>query len=834
MSYEYNHKEVETKWQNYWSDNPPYGAVDFSEKPKKYVLVMFPYPSGPLHMGHVRNYSIGDLIARYYRMKGFNVLHPIGYDAFGLPAENAAIERGANPKEWTLSNIEVMRKQLKQLGISYDWDREVITCLPDYYKWGQWIFLKFYERGLVYRKKSPVNWCPHCETVLANEQVIGGKCWRCDSEVTRKNLEQWFLKITDYAERLLEDLDLLTGWPQKVRVMQRNWIGKSEGAEVVFEVKETGDRVPVFTTRPDTLFGVTFFVLAPEHELAEKLATLAGKTKELKRMLDERQKTSFADYEQDAFEKKGFSTGFHVVNPVNGDVVPIWISNYVLAEYGTGAVMGVPAHDQRDYEFAVKFGLPIKTVIAPYAGDDSYKNFDVSKLGKAYEEDGIMINSGPFDGISNREGIQKIVAYLEEKGLGKKAVSYRLRDWLISRQRYWGNPIPIIYCDNCGIVPVPEKDLPVLLPEPEKVDFSVKGISPLASVEEFVNTTCPMCNGPAKRETDTMDTFTCSSWYFLRYTTPDSNEEAWNVEKANYWMPVDQYIGGIEHAVLHLLYSRFFMKVFYDMGLVNYVEPFTNLLTQGMITKDGAKMSKSKGNVVSPEDMIEKYGADATRLFILFAAPPEKDLEWSDHGVQGAYRFVRKLYHLAHQVAEISRDESKGNLYESLESLGKKDRNMLELLHRTIKRVTDDIEKDFAFNTAISALMELVNEFEDYLVANEKDPAVAKEVMKNIALMVAPIAPHLAEEMWSILGFKPSVHLEKWPEAKDELLQVREATVVIQVNGRVKDRIKIRAGADKQEVLEKAFESEKVAKMVEGKEIKKVIYVQDKILNIVI
>lgn len=834
MSYEYNHKEVETKWQNYWSGNPAYGAVDFSEKPKKYVLVMFPYPSGPLHMGHVRNYSIGDLIARYYRMKGFNVLHPIGYDAFGLPAENAAIERGANPKEWTLSNIEVMRKQLKQLGISYDWDREVITCLPDYYKWGQWIFLKFYERGLVYRKKSPVNWCPRCETVLANEQVIGGKCWRCDSEVTRKNLEQWFFKITDYAERLLEDLDLLTGWPQKVRVMQRNWIGKSEGAEVVFEVKETGDRVPVFTTRPDTLFGVTFFVLAPEHELAEKLAKLAGKTEELKTMLDERQKTSFADYEQDAFEKKGFFTGFHVVNPVNGDVVPIWISNYVLAEYGTGAVMGVPAHDQRDYEFAVKFGLPIKTVIAPYAGDDSYKNFDVSKLGKAYEEDGIMINSGPFDGIPNREGIQKIIAYLEEKGLGKKAVSYRLRDWLISRQRYWGNPIPIIYCDNCGIVPVPEKDLPVLLPEPEKVDFSVKGISPLASVEEFVNTTCPRCNGPAKRETDTMDTFTCSSWYFLRYTTPDSNKEAWNVEKANYWMPVDQYIGGIEHAVLHLLYSRFFMKVFYDMGLVNYVEPFTNLLTQGMITKDGAKMSKSKGNVVSPEDMIEKYGADATRLFILFAAPPEKDLEWSDHGVQGAYRFVRKLYHLAHQVAEISRDESEGNLYESLESLGKKDRKMLELLHRTIKRVTDDIEKDFAFNTAISALMELVNEFEDYLVANEKNPAVAKEVMKNIALMVAPIAPHLAEEMWSILGFKPSVHLEKWPEAKDELLQVREATVVIQVNGKVKDRIKIRAGADKQEVLEKAFESEKVAKMVEGKEIKKVIYVQNKILNIVI
>ncbi|MCX7832235.1 MAG: leucine--tRNA ligase, partial [Actinobacteria bacterium] len=612
MTNEYNHKVIEQKWQEEWQKNPPYRSVDFSEKPKKYVLVMFPYPSGPLHMGHVRNYSIGDLIARYYRMKGFNVLHPIGYDAFGLPAENAAIEKGANPKDWTLSNIEIMRKQLKQLGISYDWEREVITCLPDYYKWGQWIFLKMYERGLAYRKKSPVNWCPKCETVLANEQVVNGKCWRCDSEVTTKNLEQWFLKITDYADRLLKDLELLQGWPLKVRTMQKNWIGKSEGAEVVFKVKETGEKVTVFTTRPDTLFGVTFFVLAPEHPLATDLSKMSGKEDQLRLLIEERQKIKFLDLEEGAFEKKGFFTGFHVINPVNNEEIPIWVSNYVLAEYGTGAVMGVPAHDQRDYDFAVKFGLPIRTVIAPenFEGDPS--NFDVRNLGCAFEEYGIMINSDRFNGISSKEGIQKVTEYLESINAGRKAVSYRLRDWLISRQRYWGNPIPIIYCENCGIVPVPEEDLPVILPEPEKVDFTIKGVSPLASVEEFVNTRCPKCQGPAKRETDTMDTFICSSWYYLRYTSPDENDKAWDVEKAKYWMPVDQYIGGIEHAVLHLLYSRFFMKFFYDIGLVDQVEPFSNLLTQGMITKDGAKMSKSKGNVVSPEEMIEKYGADAT------------------------------------------------------------------------------------------------------------------------------------------------------------------------------------------------------------------------------
>jgi leucyl-tRNA synthetase len=829
---EYNHRSVEQKWQKRWEDSKNYSADDFSERPKKYVLVMFPYPSGPLHMGHVRNYSIGDLIARYYRMKGFNVLHPIGYDAFGLPAENAAIERGANPKDWTLGNIEIMRKQLKQLGISYDWEREVITCLPEYYRWGQWIFLQFFKRGLAYKKKSPVNWCPKCETVLANEQVIGGQCWRCSSEVVKKNLEQWFLKITDYAERLLDDLRLLEGWPEKVRIMQKNWIGRSEGAEIKFTVAETGEEIPVFTTRPDTLFGVTFFVLSPEHPLAEKLAEMSGMKKELEDMILENQKIGLAEREEGRFEKKGFFTGFHVINPVNGEKVPVWVANYVLMEYGTGAVMGVPAHDERDFEFAVKFGIPVKTVIAPSDKSTDPQDFDVMGMGTAYTGDGIMINSGKFSGLPNREGGRKVVEYLEEKGLGKKAVAYRLRDWLISRQRYWGNPIPVIYCDKCGIVPVPEEDLPVLLPEPDRVDFTVKGASPLATVEEFVRTECPLCGGDARRETDTMDTFTCSSWYFLRYTSPNEDTKPWDIEKAKYWMPVDQYIGGIEHAVLHLLYSRFFMKVFYDMGLVDSVEPFTNLLTQGMITKDGAKMSKSKGNVVSPEDMVEKYGADATRLFILFAAPPEKDLEWSDRGVQGAYRFVKRIHRIAAKIAQMKPEKNR-NIYDLLDSLADSDRNMLVRLHQTIRNVSRDIEKDFGFNTAISFLMELVNEFEDYL-EKSPDPIVSLEVAKNLALMIAPITPHIAEEIWEMLGFDYSVHQQRWPEWREVLVEVKKVELVVQVNGKVRDVLSVDRGISEEEALKRALESPKVKSYVEGKEVLKVIHVPDRLLNIVV
>ncbi len=834
MSAEYRHREIEQKWQEIWNENPPYQAVDFDSKPKKYVLVMFPYPSGPLHMGHVRNYSIGDLIARYYRMKGFNVIHPIGYDAFGLPAENAAIERGANPKDWTLSNISIMREQLKQLGISYDWEREVITCLPDYYRWGQWIFLQFYKRGLAYKKEAPVNWCPGCETVLANEQVEDGKCWRCGAEVIKKKLDQWFFKITDYAERLLNDLSLLEGWPERVRVMQRNWIGRSEGAEVNFEL-EDGRKIPVFTTRPDTLFGVTFFVLAPEHPLSYEICSETGKLDELENMIKEAQKITSIEREEDAFEKKGFFTGKYVINPVNGDRVPVWIANYVLMEYGTGAVMGVPAHDQRDYDFAVKYDIPIKTVIAPEdLSEDERMKFDVRSLGHAFEEEGIMINSGDFDGLKNREGIKKITEYLESTGKGRKAVSYRLRDWLISRQRYWGNPIPIVYCKKCGIVPVPEDQLPVLLPEPEKVDFSLKGVSPLSSVEEFVNTECPKCGGPARRETDTMDTFTCSSWYFLRYCSPHNEDAAWDVDKANYWMPVDQYIGGIEHAILHLLYSRFFMKVFYDMDLVNYAEPFTNLLTQGMITKDGAKMSKSKGNVVSPEDMINKYGADATRLFILFAAPPEKDLEWSDRGVQGAYRFVRRVYRMASEIVSLegySKDLSISNETHELTAL---DRKLISKLHLTIRNVTRDIEKDFGFNTAISSMMELSNELEEYLKSENPKASVALEVIKNLVIMLAPIAPHLSEEVWHMLGYEYSVHKQPWPEYSEMHLDSGTVEIVVQINGKVRDRITVEKGISQEMLVELIMKNSKAGEMIKGKEIRKTIFVPDKLINFVV
>lgn len=818
---EYNHGAIEEKWQKVWEENPPYKAVDFSDRPKKYILVMFPYPSGPIHMGHVRNYSIGDLLARYYRMKGYNVLHPIGYDAFGLPAENAAIQSGIDPKKWTFSNIELMRSQLKKMGFSYDWEREVLTCVPEYYRWGQWIFLKFFERGLAYRKKAPVNWCPGCETVLANEQVEGGKCWRCGSEVTIRDLEQWFLKITDYADRLLDDLELLSGWPEKVRIMQRNWIGRSEGARVIFKLEEDGTDVPVFTTRPDTLFGVTFFTLAPEHPLAEKICAERGLLAELEEMRREAREVA----REPDFEKKGFFTGKYVINPVNGERVPVWIANYVLMEYGTGAVMGVPAHDQRDFEFARKYGLPVRVVIQP-----PWAELDGETMEEAYTEDGVMVNSGPFNGLNNREGIKKITEYLEEKGLGGYGVSYRLRDWLISRQRYWGNPIPVVYCDSCGIVPVPENDLPVLLPEPEQVDFRIKGRSPLESVPEFVNTSCPQCGRAARHETDTMDTFICSSWYYLRYTDPHNDEQAWSVDKAKYWMPVDQYIGGIEHAVLHLLYSRFFTKVFYDMGLVDVVEPFQNLLTQGMIYKDGAKMSKSKGNVVSPEEMIEKYGADATRLFILFTAPPEKDLEWSDRGVQGAYRFIRRLHALTARCAEEGGKDSVLDEQE-LDSEGRK---LLAALHRTIKNVTNDIERDFGFNTAISFIMELINELEEYLKKQDYSRALFKQVMEKTTLMMAPYTPHVAEEMWQMLGNDGSVHEQSWPEYDEKYLKTDTTVLVVQVNGKVRDRIEVDRGIDEEKAFEIALNSDKVAKHVQGREVVKRIYVPDKLLNIVV
>ncbi|WP_287007293.1 leucine--tRNA ligase, partial [Candidatus Aquicultor secundus] len=639
MAERYNHKAIEEKWQKRWGEEDIYRTVEDPSKPEKYILEMFPYPSGNLHMGHVRNYSIGDVVARYNKMNGYNVLHPIGYDAFGLPAENAAIKRGIPPQKWTFSNIESMREQLKQLGLSYDWSREVVTASPDYYKWGQWMFLKFYERGLAFRKKATVNWCPGCETVLANEQVVAGVCWRCGTPAELRELEQWFFKITDYAERLLDDLELLDGWPERVRIMQRNWIGKSEGAYVDFQIKGSDRKITVFTTRPDTLYGATFFLLAPEHPMVDELVKGTDYEAGAREFRHKVARETEIDRTSAEKEKNGFFTGVYVINPVNGEELPVYLADYVLMGYGTGAVMAVPAHDQRDFEFATKYGLPIRIVIQP-AGE----MINPTMMAQAFEGEGVMVNSGPFDGTPQTEGVKNVTEYLQKKGVGEPAINYRLRDWLISRQRYWGNPIPMVYCEKCGLVPVNEDDLPVILPE--NIEITGVGGSPLSRDADFVNTTCPKCDGPAKRETDTMDTFIDSSWYFLRYCSPHEDTLPFARDAVDYWMPVDQYIGGIEHAVLHLLYSRFFTKVLYDMGMVSVVEPFVNLLTQGMVIKDGAKMSKSKGNVVDPGKIIGKYGADTARLFILFASPPEKELEWSDRGVEGSYRFLNRVWRL--------------------------------------------------------------------------------------------------------------------------------------------------------------------------------------------
>ncbi|MCL6472032.1 MAG: leucine--tRNA ligase [Firmicutes bacterium] len=822
MTERYNHKEIEEKWQKAWEEGDIFRTYEDPLKPEKYILEMFPYPSGELHMGHVRNYSIGDVVARYNKMRGYNILHPIGYDAFGLPAENAAIARGIHPAQWTFSNIENMRKQLKQLGLSYDWSREVVTANPDYYRWGQWLFLKFYERGLAYRKKAQVNWCPSCETVLANEQVEAGRCWRCGSIAELRDLEQWFFKITDYAERLLNDLELLTGWPERVRIMQRNWIGRSEGAYVDFKVKGSDKIITVFTTRPDTLYGATFFLLAPEHPIVNELVKGTDYEAGAKEFRQKVAAETEIDRTSAEKEKNGYFTGAYVINPVNGEEIPVYLADYVLMGYGTGAVMAVPAHDQRDFEFATKYGLPIKVVIEP-AGE----KLNPTMMAQAYEGEGVMVNSGPFNGTPQTEGIKKVTEYLENKGVGRAAVNYRLRDWLISRQRYWGNPIPIVYCERCGIVPVPEADLPVILPE--DVEITGKGGSPLGKVESFVNTTCPHCDGPARRETDTMDTFFDSSWYFLRYCSPHEDKLPFDKDAVDYWMPVDQYIGGIEHAVLHLLYSRFFTKVLYDMGLLSVVEPFTNLLTQGMVIKDGAKMSKSKGNVVDPGMIIDKYGADTARLFILFAAPPEKELEWSDRGVEGSYRFLNRVWRL---VLE-NKDFIAGTpAVESLDS-DSAARDLRSLVHRTIRRVTADIER-FSFNTAISAIMELVNAMYKYNDKDKKHAGVIKEAIDNLILMLSPFAPHIAEELWSNLGNRESVYLQAWPKYDPELAKTEEVTLVVQVNGKVRDKITVAADISEDEMKKVALESERVLAHVGDKHVKNIFIVPGKLVNIVV
>lgn len=824
MNERYAAKEIEAKWQKYWADNNTFKTELNRQRPEYYVLEMFPYPSGNLHMGHVRNYSIGDVIARFKDMQGYNVLHPMGWDSFGMPAENAAIKHSVHPATWTEENIANMRRQQQELGLSYDWDREVTTCHADYYRWTQWLFLLFVERGLAYKKKATVNWCNDCNTVLANEQVIDGCCWRCDSVVVKKDLEQWFFKITDYADRLLNDLSELKGWPERVKTMQENWIGRSEGAEFSFTVPAFKEEIAVYTTRHDTVFGVSYVVLAPEHPLVEKL--IAGKPNEqaIRQFVDTVHNMTEISRTSSEFEKEGMFTGVYAVNPFNGEQVPIWIANYVLFEYGTGAVMGVPAHDERDWQFATKYNLAKRLVIQP-AGQD----MTIETMTGAYDGDGLMVNSGEFNGFDSEKGKVAIAQWLEDQGIGKRRVNYRLRDWLVSRQRYWGAPIPIINCPNCGNVPVPKDQLPVLLPE--NVNFGGGSVSPLAKVEEFVNCSCPKCGGAAKRETDTMDTFICSSWYYMRYTDPKNTNLPFDSSKADYWAPVDQYIGGIEHAILHLLYSRFFTKVLKDAGLVSVNEPFKNLLTQGMVIKDGAKMSKSKGNVVSPEEIIEKYGADTARLFILFAAPPERDLEWNDQGVEGAYRFLGRLWRIIDHYAAFMAGETQ---YDS-STLSKEERNIRRVLHATIKKVTEDIGERFNFNTAISSIMELVNA----MYANKEQnavlhPGLVREMISSLLCLLAPFAPHITEELWSETIGQGSVHKHSWPVFDNEAIQLEEVEIVVQINGKVRDKMVVSAGLTANELESKVLEQEKVQALIDGKQVVKVIAVPQKLVNIVV
>ncbi|MBM7855691.1 leucyl-tRNA synthetase [Desulfohalotomaculum tongense] len=825
MEERYHFKNIEPKWQQKWEEENIYCTPDSSDRPKYYCLEMFPYPSGKLHMGHVRNYSIGDVVARFKTMQGYDVLHPMGWDAFGLPAENAAIKHGIHPADWTWDNIENMKSQLKQLGLSYDWRREVATCHPDYYRWTQWIFLKLYERGKCYKKTASVNWCPSCATVLANEQVVDGACERCDTKVEQRQLEQWFFRITDYAQRLLDDLELLSGWPEKVRVMQENWIGRSEGAEVKFKVTGTDEELEVFTTRPDTIFGVTYMVLAPEHPLVE---TLTAGTEYEKDVADFVKKVrNMSELARTTAEKEGVFTGAHCINPLSGERIPILVGNYVLLEYGTGAVMGVPAHDQRDFEFATKYKLPIRPVIQPEG-----RVLQAEELKEAYTGEGVLINSGEFNGMSNKEAIKAITRKLEGNNQGRAKVNFRLRDWLISRQRYWGTPIPIIYCKKCGAVPVPEDQLPVVLPT--DVDFDPSGKSPLVDNPDFVNTTCPKCGGEAKRETDTMDTFIDSSWYFLRYTSPRETKGPWDKEAADRWMTVDQYIGGVEHAILHLLYSRFFTKFFHDLGLINNREPFKNLLTQGMVLKDGAKMSKSKGNVVSPEEIIDKYGADTARLFILFAAPPERDLEWSDRAVEGCNRFLNRVWRLYYSLLDEIKDAPP---VQNAAKLVGVHRELRRITHQTIKKVSEDIEKRFNFNTAISAIMELVNAvytYRDKVPQAERNSSVLREALESAVLLLAPFAPHITEELWQALGYRESVHRQAWPNYDEAALVENEVTIVVQINGKVRDRVLLPADTGVEDMKKYVMEQPKVRQLISGKEVIKVIAVPGKLVNVVV
>ena len=829
---EYNFKSIEVKWQSYWEENKSFKAERDSSKKKYYLLEMFPYPSGRIHMGHVRNYGIGDAIARFMRMKGFNVLHPIGWDAFGLPAENAAIQNNTHPAQWTEDNIAAMQVQLRRLGLSYDWDREIATCRPEYYRWNQWCFLKFYEKGLVYRKKSQVNWCNTCNTVLANEQVIDGCCWRCDGEAEDRFQEGWFFKITDYADRLLDGCRQLSGkWPEQVLAMQSNWIGKSYGAEVNFKIKEKNEVIKVFTTRPDTLYGATFMVLAPEHPLVRKLSLGTEQEIAVEKFVNKAKQEDKVTRTSETGEKNGVFTGAYAVNPLTGEDIPVWCANFVLMDYGTGAIMSVPAHDQRDLDFARKYDLPVRMVIQPVEGP-----LDESNMIDAFSANGVMVNSGSFNGLFSDEAKSKVCEYLEGAKIGKASVNFRLRDWGVSRQRYWGTPIPIIQCDECGLIPVPEDQLPIQLPL--DVDLGNRGQSPLTSLAEFYKTQCPECGKLARRETDTLDTFVCSSWYFNRYTSPDNNQVAFNSDDLDYWMPVDQYVGGIEHAILHLLYSRFFHLVFKDLGFIKSDEPFDRLLTQGMVIKDGAKMSKSKGNVVDPDEIIQNYGADTARLFILFAAPPAKDLEWNSQGVEGCYRFLKRVWRIFDDF--LSDIKEAGSIPKGYETSSKELRELRRITHVTIGRVTDDIQTRMQFNTAIAAVMEFVNHLyafrDNWFLKDNSDGAraIVRESFDTLILLLSPFAPHIAEEMWSLLGHKTSIVQVEWPVFNKDFTTTEKLLIVVQLNGKVRQRITVSSSSSQEDIKSLALNDSKIKEQIKGQEIKKVIVVPGKLVNIVV
>ena len=814
---EYYPAKFEKKWVEYWDKNKTYKTFDDSNKQKYYALSMFPYPSGKLHMGHVRNYTITDVIARFKRAKGYNVLHPMGWDSFGMPAENAAIQHGANPADWTFSNIDYMKYQLKMLGLSVDWDREVATCKEDYYKWTQWLFIQLYKKGLAYKKQAPVNWCEHCSTVLANEQVIEGKCWRCNNEVTKKNLWQWFLKITDYAEVLLDDLDKLTGWGDNVKTMQKNWIGKSYGTILKFKVKEIeGLEIPVFTTRPDTAYGITYLVVAPEYKDIEKLTTKEN-IDAVQKYRENAKKMSEIDRLSTERIKTGVPLGTHIINPFTGRVCPIWAADYAIVDYGTGAVMAVPAHDERDFDFAKKYNLPIVQVIDGEGYDSA----------KAFIDEGVLVNSGEFNGINNEEAKKLITKYAEEKGFGHSKVQFRLRDWLISRQRYWGAPIPVVYCEKCGCVPVDEKDLPVKLPT--DVDFSVQGKSPILTSKTFMDTVCPVCGGPARRESDTMDTFICSSWYYMRYADARDDKEAFNKELVNKWLPVDQYVGGIEHAILHLLYSRFFTKALRDMGLLDFDEPFKNLLTQGMVLKDGSKMSKSKGNTVDPDEIFATYGADTARLFIISDSPPARDFDWSDAGVEGCYKFLCRVYRL------YSKYQDKIKLdYVIPDSLDKKSSDLVREVHIAIKKITSDIENEFQFNTVVSKYRELTNAIYEYIRdENDINFDVLSFALITLLKLISPVVVFMSEEIYSSLGGNGSIHNEPWPLYDEAKTKQNNIMLIVQVNGKIRDKIETTAGQTNDELSKLALSSEKTKQFLEGLNVIKTIVVPDKIVNIV-